>query len=106
MKKFDELAEHLMDFMGGEDNITFFTHCVTRLRFNIKDKSKVRQEDIAKIQGVIGALWNGEQYQIIIGQEVGDAYALICEKTGLKGDKSVDTEEKPMEKEKAKLRGR
>lgn len=103
MKKFDELAEHLMDFMGGEDNITFFTHCVTRLRFNIKDKSKVRQEDIAKIQGVIGALWNGEQYQIIIGQEVGDAYALICEKTGLKGDKSVDTEEKPMEKEKAKF---
>ena len=49
MRKFDELAEHLMDFMGGEDNITFFTHCVTRLRFNVKDKSKVRQEDIAKV---------------------------------------------------------
>lgn len=103
MRKFDELAEHLMDFMGGEDNITFFTHCVTRLRFNVKDKSKVRQEDIAKVQGVIGALWSGEQYQIIIGQEVGDAYALICEKTGLKGDKSVGTEEKPVEKEKTEF---
>ena len=98
MRKFDELAEHLMDFMGGEDNITFFTHCVTRLRFNVKDKSKVRQEDIAKVQGVIGALWSGEQYQIIIGQEVGDAYALICEKTGLKGDKSVVRKKSPWKK--------
>ena len=48
-------------------------------------------------------MWSGEQYQIIIGQEAGDAYALICEKAGLKGDKSVGTEEKPVEKEKTEF---
>lgn len=37
-KKYDELANRVIDLVGGKDNISYFTHCVTRLRFNLKDK--------------------------------------------------------------------
>lgn len=82
-ERYAELADKIVDLLGGRDNIGFFTHCVTRLRFNLKDKNLVRKEKIEKIPGVMGSQWSGDQYQVIIGQAVSDAYALIAEKTGL-----------------------
>ena len=82
-ERYEDLANSVIDLVGGKDNITFFTHCITRLRFNVKDKSLVKKEDIEQVQGVMGSQWSGEQLQIIIGQAVGDAYQLICKKTGL-----------------------
>ena len=82
-ERYAELADKIVDLLGVRDNIGFFTHCVTRLRFNLKDKNLVRKEEIEKIPGVMGSQWSGDQYQVIIGQAVGDAYALIAEKTGL-----------------------
>lgn len=79
-ERYEDLANSVIDLVGGKDNITFFTHCVTRLRFNVKDKSAVKKEDIEKIQGVMGCQWSGEQLQIIIGQAVIDVYRMICEK--------------------------
>lgn len=81
--RYEALANRVLDLIGGKENISFFTHCVTRLRFNVKDKGIVKLEEIEKIEGVLGCQWSGEQLQIIIGQAVGDAYNLICEKTGL-----------------------
>ena len=37
--RYEELAAGILDLVGGKDNVAFFTHCVTRLRFNLKDKS-------------------------------------------------------------------
>ena len=76
--------------MGGKENITFFTHCVTRLRFNVRDKALVRDSEISNIKGVLGCQWAGEQYQIIIGQSVGDAYDLIAKETGLSRQEAVE----------------
>ena len=82
-ERYAELADKVVELLGGKDNISFFTHCVTRLRFNVKDKSIVKDKEIEKIGGVMGCQWVGDQLQIIIGQSVGDAYNLIAEKTGL-----------------------
>lgn len=82
-ERYETLANCVIDLVGGKDNVVFFTHCVTRLRFNVKDKSIVKKEDIEKVEGVMGCQWSGDQLQIIIGQAVGDAYQLVCEKTGL-----------------------
>ncbi len=93
-EKFAELADSLIQNVGGRDNIEFITHCVTRLRVNVKDQNLVQKEQIEKIPGVIGCQWAGPQLQIIIGQEVQDAYRIICEKNKL-GDhttKKADTE--------------
>lgn len=88
----DFLAEQVIKNVGGKDNITYFVHCVTRLRFNVKNKDIVNVKEIEDIDGVVGCQWSGEQFQIIIGQKVGDAYALICEKAGLANADNTNAE--------------
>ncbi|MFV0479035.1 MAG: PTS transporter subunit EIIC [Anaerorhabdus sp.] len=88
-ERFEDLTNNLIDLIGGKENISFFTHCVTRLRFNLKDKGLAKIEEIEKISGVVGCQWSGEQLQVIIGQAVGDAYDLICKKTGLEKEEAI-----------------
>lgn len=88
--RYEELADNIVGLVGGKDNITFLTHCVTRLRFNVKDKGKVDVCAVKQLPGAMGAQWSGDQLQVIIGQSVGDAYGLICKKHGL-----GNTEQKP-----------
>lgn len=75
--KYNDLIENVVPQLGGVENISFFTHCVTRLRFIPKDHSCVDIESIKNTKGVVGAQWSGEQLQIIVGQEVGDVYKEI-----------------------------
>lgn len=89
-ERFEELADRVVELIGGKENIVFFTHCVTRLRFNVKDKGAVKDEEVKKISGVLGCQWSGEQFQIVIGQAVGDAYKLICDRTGLAQEAAVE----------------
>lgn len=60
-----------------------------RLRFNVKDKSLVNKEAIEALPGALGSQWVGDQYQVIVGQSVSDAYNLIAEKTGLQKQDAV-----------------
>ncbi len=89
-EKYQELAENVVAMVGGKDNVSFFTHCITRLRFNLKDRSLVKMEEIENLANVVGVQQSGEQLQIIIGQEVGDAYKLICEKSGLEARAAIN----------------
>lgn len=90
MKDYSELADRLIELLGGTDNITYFTHCITRLRFNVKDRGLVQKDEIDKVKGVLGSQWSGDQFQVIIGQSVGDAYETIIRKTGLERQDAVD----------------
>ena len=49
---FDALASTLVELVGGKDNISFATHCATRLRLNLKDASLIKEEEIKKTKGV------------------------------------------------------
>ncbi len=89
-ERYEDLTNSIIELIGGKDNISYFTHCITRLRFNLKDRSLAKVEEIEKINGVIGSQWQNEQLQIIIGQEVGAVYNLICEKIGLKKEKTFE----------------
>ena len=80
--KFQKLSENIVNYIGSKDNVTYFVHCVTRLRFNLKDKSLSKPEEIEKLPGVLGCQWQGDELQIIIGQDVDDAYRLICKEHG------------------------
>jgi beta-glucoside PTS system EIICBA component len=98
--KYEALATNIIGLVGGKENISSFTHCMTRLRFNIKDKGLVNVPEIEKISGVVGTQWANDQLQIIIGQAVGDAYNLICEKSELKKENTV---EENLDKDKKKF---
>ncbi len=73
-----EVSKQVLEFVGGEKNVLNFTHCVTRLRFNVRDKSLVKVDEINKIKGVMGSQWQGEQLQVIVGPEVEKLYSTIC----------------------------
>ena len=89
-KNYEEMSKLILDLVGGKDNITYFTHCVTRLRFNVRDKSRVDVKAINDLSGVMGSQWSGEQLQIIVGQEVNDLYKTICSVSGLTVRASID----------------
>jgi len=89
-KEYENLANSIIELVGGKSNIEFFTHCVTRLRFNLKDQSIADVAEIEKIKGVVGCQWQNNQLQIIIGQAVGGVYKEICEVAGLKQEESIE----------------
>lgn len=84
-----KIAEDVLAAVGGASNVTNATHCMTRLRLNLKDKSIPNDDEVKKIKGVLGAQWSGGQYQVIIGQNVPKVYdAAIA--LGVKGEGSID----------------
>lgn len=76
-------VDKLIEFVGGRENIATLTHCITRLRFVLHDESKVDVEAIDSLPMVKANFSVGGQYQVVIGQEVGDYYQLVLQKTGL-----------------------
>lgn len=89
-KNFDELASSILELVGGKDNVSRAFHCITRLRFNLKDKALVKNEELKNVKGVIGTQWSGDQLQVIVGQEVGDIYDAVCRIGGFAAEKAID----------------
>lgn len=83
MAKYTEFCNEVIKNVGGKENISCVVHCMTRLRLNVKDKSKVNVEAVKEVKGAIGAQFSGEQFQIIIGQHVSEIYPEFCEISGI-----------------------
>ena len=99
-----ELARTVLEAVGGKENISNVTHCMTRLRFNLKDESVPNDDEIKKIDGVIGVARAGGQYMVIIGQTVPQVYKEVIALTGLEAAAAVD-ENLDGEKKKLTLKG-
>lgn len=76
-KQIKEMARQIIQDIGGSGNVVSVTHCMTRLRFNLKDMSIPQDEKIKQIAGVLGVARSGGQYQIIIGQTVNEVYDAV-----------------------------
>lgn len=72
-------AKELVKELGGNSNINNVTHCATRLRFILKDESKIDSGRVKKIPGVITVVQAGGQYQVVIGNHVKDAFDFVME---------------------------
>lgn len=88
-----ELAEKILELVGGPENITALTHCITRLRLTIKDLNNVDEEEIKKLPGVMGTNYVETQYQIILGPKVADVFLEFEPLVGL-GKQTNDHQEK------------
>lgn len=75
MGKYQKLAEDIVQLVGGKENIHSLTHCVTRLRFKLKDEKKAFDERLKAMDGVVTIMKSGGQYQVVIGNHVPDVYA-------------------------------
>lgn len=88
--KYEKLSKDIIEAVGGKDNIISLQHCMTRLRFALKDESKANDQQIEAIDGVLSLIKKGGQYQIVIGTHVHDVYLDVCQMADIKDEKDVD----------------
>lgn len=86
------LAATIIKLVGGKENITNVIHCVTRLRFYLKDDTKANEEELTHLKGVLGVVNAGGQYQIVVGPAVEDIHKEIASQLSLSDDQSQETE--------------
>lgn len=88
MGKYRDLAEKIVQNVGGKDNINSLTHCITRLRFKLKDEGKANDEALKTMDGIVTVMKSGGQYQVVIGNHVPAVYEDVVEITGVLGESS------------------
>lgn len=89
-------ASEILSLVGGKENVTSLVHCATRLRFLLADGDKFQTEELKKVKGVMGAVYTGGQYQVIIGTDVSHVYDELTAMTGLGGGKMNVVEQKDL----------
>lgn len=95
MSKYENLAKEILENVGGKENINSLTHCVTRLRFRLKDESKANDEVLKNNPGVVTVMKSAGQYQVVIGNHVPLVYADVCELAGISNGTQQVEEEAP-----------
>lgn len=87
---YKKLAKDIVANVGGEDNIQVVNHCMTRLRFNLKDNSKPDKKVLEGLEGVLGVVYAGDQYMVILGQHLLPTYEEIVNNYHVKAGESID----------------
>ncbi|MGM0124458.1 hypothetical protein IGI37_001836 [Enterococcus sp. AZ194] len=83
-----EIAKRIIEAVGGTENINNAWHCMTRLRFNLKDEKRVDYKALEKIPKVVGTKFQSEQLQVVIGTDVADYFKPLAKELGLDGNQA------------------
>lgn len=92
-KDYPALAAFILEHVGGKENVVSLTHCVTRLRFKLKDEGKADTQALKDKDGIIDVIQKGGQYQVVIGNDVEDAYDAVVKAGGLAGGGEVPADD-------------
>ncbi|MEK3787157.1 beta-glucoside-specific PTS transporter subunit IIABC [Paenibacillus sp. FSL K6-1230] len=84
MGKFTELSNRIVEHVGGEENVVELYHCMTRLRFKLKDFAKADKQQLEQLDGVITVVQGNGQYQVVIGNDVNAVYKEIIAQHDIK----------------------
>lgn len=98
MGKYHELAKEIVKNVGGKENVAGLIHCITRLRFTLKDESLAKDEVLKGMEGVVTVMKSGGQYQVVIGNHVPEVFEDVLPLLDLK-----DGAQKPEEQKSGKL---
>ncbi|WP_270273898.1 PTS transporter subunit EIIC [Enterococcus gallinarum] len=85
-----KMEDEILEAIGGEENISYVTHCMTRLRFNLKDESLVDELKVKNIKGILGCQFSGGQFQVIIGPNVSKVYNKLIENRTFESDTTLE----------------
>lgn len=100
MNKYDGLARIIIQNVGGKSNIQSITHCITRLRFKLKDESKAQTEILKNTDGVVTVIQSGGQYMIVIGNHVPDVFDAVVSVGHLEALSEIKDDDEGGEKKK------
>lgn len=92
--KYEKLAKDIIKNVGGKENVNSLAHCVTRLRFKLKDESKANTDVLKNMEGVVTVIQSGGQYQVVIGNHVSDVFDEVNAVGGFAASSSEETQEK------------
>lgn len=92
--KYENLAQEIVEKVGGEENINSLTHCITRLRFKLKDENKADTEFLKNHDEIVTVMQSSGQYQVVIGNHVPDVYDAITKVTHLDSASDDQSQEK------------
>lgn len=95
MGNYENLAKDIVKNVGGKENVISLTHCITRLRFKLKDESKANDDVLKNMSGVVTVMKSGGQYQVVIGNHVPEVYADVRPLLGLDDGAPKEEEESP-----------
>lgn len=95
MGKYESLAKEIVKNVGGKENVSSLTHCITRLRFKLKDESKANDQVIKDMDGVVTVMKSGGQYQVVIGNHVPEVYADVMPLLGMEEGSADRAEDAP-----------
>lgn len=96
MKDYKNLAKTIIENVGGKGNIVNLKHCVTRLRFQLKDESLAKTEVLKNTTGVVTVVQAGGQYQVVIGSAVADVFKEVCLQAGIEDIQSAQNDEEKL----------
>ncbi|MBU8786142.1 MULTISPECIES: beta-glucoside-specific PTS transporter subunit IIABC [Bacillus] len=85
---YNKVSKDILQLVGGEENVQSVIHCMTRLRFNLYDNGKADRAKLENVPGVMGTNISGEQFQIIIGNDVPKVYKAMLANSGLSDAKA------------------
>ncbi|MGX7264778.1 beta-glucoside-specific PTS transporter subunit IIABC [Enterococcus crotali] len=94
MGKYQALVEFILKNVGGKENVLSVTHCMTRLRFTLKDDSLVQKEEIVKSPDVMSAQFASGRFQVVVGTQVADIFQVVQENLGSRTSVTVADEKK------------
>ena len=87
---YQKFAKDIIDNVGGVSNINQLSHCMTRLRFNLKDASKANKEALENLENVIGVVYAGGQYIVILGPHLIQTYETIMKNYPIQSGGSIN----------------
>ncbi|MEC0304097.1 beta-glucoside-specific PTS transporter subunit IIABC [Terribacillus saccharophilus] len=87
--KYEQLAKDIIEQVGGRENVNSVVHCITRLRFKLKDENKANTEALKNMDDVVTVLKSGGQYQVVIGNHVPDVYKAVAHVGGFTGNEQA-----------------
>ena len=88
---YEEVAKNIIANIGGKENINSVRHCITRVRFRLKDESKADDEIVKNLEGVLSVVHGGGEYMTVIGDAVEDVYDAVCVQLGMQNGAGSET---------------
>lgn len=92
-----DVAQNIIKYIGGKDNVNNAWHCMTRLRFDLKDKNKINYDELNNIPGVVGTKFQSDQLQVIMGTKVAKYFIPLSQELGIE-DSDKNMNQRPVKK--------
>lgn len=94
MRKYEALAAFIIENVGGKDNVESLTHCMTRLRFILKNEELVKADVLKDNKEIYTVNFAGGQVQVVVGNKVEDVFEEVMGQIGMKKESSEELQEK------------